>query len=339
MDFLAAEIQRTKSKIDQTKQFKSAKYVRRGDLQGESLSSQNPEDEPSTPVPPSKVRRKRPRSESADESQPTAASGAAAPSPELEGSSDDVVVSRLRRLREPIRLFGESDRDRLVRLTTLELQRGDDTQVAAGYEQFNRRITSAGGGAAGEEGGDSPSGQATSKPRQDPMDLSAGQFDDEHDFVRAFYKALLQKWQAELAARTADEAVSVSGRALTSSVAQLAAYTKPFFKLCKKRTLPAGMLPNIVNMVNLCLQREYAKAESCYFDLSIGRAAWPMGVTTTGIHNRASRTKLFENNVAHVMNDEQQRKYITSLKRLMTECERWYPTDPSKSTSTAGLAK
>lgn len=30
------------------------------------------------------------------------------------------------------------------------------------------------------------------------------------------------------------------------------------------------------------------------------------------------------------MNDEYQRKYITSIKRLMTQCQNLYPTDPSK---------
>lgn len=30
------------------------------------------------------------------------------------------------------------------------------------------------------------------------------------------------------------------------------------------------------------------------------------------------------------MNDECQRKYVTSFRRLMTYCQRKYPTDPSK---------
>lgn len=30
------------------------------------------------------------------------------------------------------------------------------------------------------------------------------------------------------------------------------------------------------------------------------------------------------------MNDERQRKYITSMKRLVSVCQRRYPTDPSK---------
>lgn len=336
MDFLAAEIERMKGSLDKNKGQKRPRFMRRGDL-AETVDDSTEGSAAAAPfATPPVVGKKRARHDSEEGSRPSAS--AAAPSPELEDSSSEVVVARLRRLREPVRLFGESDRERLLRLSALELQRGDDTQLAAGYEQFSRKNPTAHTGERGRDGGDGAAG-STRRPSVDAMTLRGDAFEDQHDFVRGFYKALLHKWQDEIAARTPEEAASVPGRALTSSVAQLAAYTKPFFKLCKKRALPAGMLPNIVNMVNLCLQREYAKAESCYFDLSIGRAAWPMGVTTTGIHNRASRTKLFENNVAHVMNDEQQRKYITSLKRLMTECERWYPTDPSKSTSTAGLAQ
>jgi pre-mRNA-splicing factor 18 len=36
-----------------------------------------------------------------------------------------------------------------------------------------------------------------------------------------------------------------------------------------------------------------------------------------GIHARAGREKIGDNKVAHVMNSEKQRKYLTSVKRLM----------------------
>ena len=57
-----------------------------------------------------------------------------------------------------------------------------------------------------------------------------------------------------------------------------------------------------------------------YLDTAIGRAAWPIGVTMVGIHARAGREKISDNKVAHVMNSEVQRKYLTSVKRLIT----WY---------------
>jgi pre-mRNA-splicing factor 18 len=41
---------------------------------------------------------------------------------------------------------------------------------------------------------------------------------------------------------------------------------------------------------------------------------------------------MFESQIAHVLNDETQRKYIQGLKRLMTKCQEWYPSDdPAKS--------
>jgi pre-mRNA-splicing factor 18 len=50
-----------------------------------------------------------------------------------------------------------------------------------------------------------------------------------------------------------------------------------------------------------------------------------------GIHARTGREKIFSKNVAHVLNDETQRKYIQGLKRLMTKCQEFYPTAPSMS--------
>lgn len=49
-----------------------------------------------------------------------------------------------------------------------------------------------------------------------------------------------------------------------------------------------------------------------------------------GIHARTGREKIFSKNVAHVLNDETQRKYIQALKRLMTKCQEFFTTDPSR---------
>jgi len=49
-----------------------------------------------------------------------------------------------------------------------------------------------------------------------------------------------------------------------------------------------------------------------------------------GIHERSAREKIHSNQIAHVLNDETQRKYIQAFKRIMTFCQRKYPTDPSK---------
>ena len=50
-----------------------------------------------------------------------------------------------------------------------------------------------------------------------------------------------------------------------------------------------------------------------------------------GIHARPGREKLSTKNIAHVMNNETHRKFITGVKRLMTRAQKLYPTEPSKS--------
>lgn len=104
------------------------------------------------------------------------------------------------------------------------------------------------------------------------------------------------------------------------------------------------------------------QANDAYLQMAIGNAPWPIGVTMVGIHARTGREKIFSKHVAHVLNDETQRKYIQvwndnmnrsviyyivvvlfirsviifffssfqGLKRLMTICQKHFPTDPSK---------
>ncbi|XP_077862794.1 pre-mRNA-splicing factor 18-like [Saccoglossus kowalevskii] len=75
----------------------------------------------------------------------------------------------------------------------------------------------------------------------------------------------------------------------------------------------------------------YLKAADYYLQMAIGNAPWPIGVTMVGIHARTGREKIFSQQIAHVLNDETQRKYIQGLKRLMTICQRNFPTTPSRS--------
>ena len=67
---------------------------------------------------------------------------------------------------------------------------------------------------------------------------------------------------------------------------------------------------------------------------SAGNQAWPIGVTSIGIHERSSREKISHvmntGGAAHIMNDEATRKYLQAMKRLLTVMQRLFPTDPSR---------
>jgi pre-mRNA-splicing factor 18 len=68
--------------------------------------------------------------------------------------------------------------------------------------------------------------------------------------------------------------------------------------------------------VTACEEGNFVLAHEWYIKTAIGNSAWPIGVTMVGIHERSGREKLTK--VAHVMNNELSRKYLTSLKRLMS---------------------
>jgi pre-mRNA-splicing factor 18 len=78
----------------------------------------------------------------------------------------------------------------------------------------------------------------------------------------------------------------------------------------------------LLKIAKFCKQGEFVRANDVYIDVAIGRAAWPIGVTQVGIHSRTGRAKIESSNVAHVMNSEMQRKYLTSVKRLISFCQK-----------------
>nr|GEW70203.1 pre-mRNA-splicing factor 18 [Tanacetum cinerariifolium] len=107
----------------------------------------------------------------------------------------------------------------------------------------------------------------------------------------------------------------------------------------KKRKKSGEEEASIDVMVNCCMERDYKDATGHYIRMAIGNAPWPIGETMVGIHERSAREKIYTNSVARVMNDETARKYLQSVKRLITFCERRYPTKPSKTVEFNSLAK
>lgn len=56
------------------------------------------------------------------------------------------------------------------------------------------------------------------------------------------------------------------------------------------------------------------QANDAYLQMAIGNSPWPIGVTMVGIHARTGREKIFAQQIAHVLNDETQRKYIQVMR-------------------------
>lgn len=78
--------------------------------------------------------------------------------------------------------------------------------------------------------------------------------------------------------------------------------------------LPEDVVRHLAEVVHYCQCRLYSRANDAYLRLSIGNAAWPIGVVSVGIHERSNQGKISDN-IAHVLNDEVSRKYIQAVKR------------------------
>jgi len=148
--------------------------------------------------------------------------------------------------------------------------------------------------------------------------------------IMAFLKRLLREWETELNERPDAVKRSAQGKRTLATFKQTSDYLKPLFVRLKHRTLQQSILDHLIEMVNFIKEREYVKANDVYLQMAIGNAPWPIGVTMVGIHERSAREKISSNQIAHVLNDETQRKFIQSVKRLMTFAQTKYPTDPSK---------
>lgn len=227
--------------------------------------------------------------------------------------------------------------------TTGEL--GADAEHTDGAPAKRRRVDdapdaglSASVEAAGVSGGvggggvpDSDSDDGKGKMRTVSSQAAAYRDRDDYKYIYKYFKGLLNEWEDELSKRSEAQRRSPAGKDETALHKQSKEFMRPLFKLCKKRTLPVDVRNLCKEIVMNCEEREYAKAGDAYIRLAIGNAAWPIGVTAVGLHERAAREKVAQGKQAHVLHNEESRKYVTILKRLISWAQRAYPGDPSKS--------
>ncbi|CAN8278631.1 unnamed protein product [Cochlearia groenlandica] len=254
--------------------------------------------------------------------------------------SNQEVIRRLRMLKQPITLFGEDDKSRLDRFNNV-LKEGlfdvDDSEITEGQtNDFLRDLskrkksdTNNNNKKKSRDGDDDCSDDVDSD-----FELLKADFDDlcDEDKIIVFFKKLIIERKEEI------DAERLSTKRSVATFQQCARDLTPLFNLCRNKCLHGDIRRALMVMVNHCRNRDYLAAMDHYIKLAIGNAPWPIGVTMVGIHERSAREKIHTSSVAHIMNDETTRKYLQSVKRLMTFCQRSYPAMPSKSVEFNSLA-
>ncbi|KAK3391728.1 hypothetical protein B0T20DRAFT_422041 [Sordaria brevicollis] len=225
---------------------------------------------------------------------------------------DEELTAKLRSLGEPAFLFGETHTLRLRRyrkaagLGALGLPTGPISTSLLPVAEKDMKVP------------------ATAADIPPPTDRKARRFLFRQ--LASYFNMVLREWEIALAKE--DNADTFAGQAARNAMIQSKETMRPLFRKFEKGDLEKDILEAIVEIVRAAQERRYVDANDGYLRLSIGKAAWPIGVTMVGIHERSAREKLHDGERGHIMGGEVTRKYLQSIKRCLTFAQvRWPPED------------
>lgn len=231
-----------------------------------------------------------------------------------EDLSEEDLLAKLRELDEPRFLFGETHVERLRRYRKLtqkalapKLTTGPIPTTLELVPETDMRV-----------------------PETVPKDIEGKKFLCRQ--LASYFDMLLSEWQFALARRSKEVKDSSAGKTAFNSFLAARDNLRPLFKKLENDDFPDVLLAPVLEIVNLAQLKRYVAANDAYLRVSIGKAAWPIGVTMVGIHERSAREKLHETektgNQAHILSDEVTRKMLQGIKRCLSYAQvRWPPED------------
>jgi len=162
---------------------------------------------------------------------------------------------------------------------------------------------------------------------------------DKCDFIRAWARKALKAWEKEIAEKPDEEKKTARCKTEVAAHRQVRRDVRPLQKRLRMYVMDEWLLGKIHHIIQFADEREYRNASEAYLDLSIGKAAWPVGIgcggsmlmeDAIGLHDRFNRMANVKD-IAFALNDDVTRKFVQALKRLMNVAQRyWPPSDPSK---------
>lgn len=258
--------------------------------------------------------------------------------PEIVSLSPEEVTRRLRLLKEPKLLFGESEDMRCKRLAVAEKSvemvdeatGGQQANVHIALQRQEKKSAVLRRELDDEESEENPDLMASFKAAADAVG-EANMTPEE--IIDKRLRTWMAVWSEDLSKRSTEDKLSAAGKQADVRYKETKEYFRPLFHRLKNKTLDPELLAGFKLITDAMKDRNYLYAYKIYMGVAIGNSPWPIGVTHVGLHERANRERIsfkYAHGNAHIMNDEASRKFIQALKRLMTFCQRRYPTDPSR---------
>lgn len=258
---------------------------------------------------------------------------------ELENASAEAVTRRLRALHQPARFFAEDELERKQRLAKAEAN-VSLTDDAAGTGQRREKSSATTGTVSTEDSSKSSAvinaadrfKAAAERLKKGHKKIHNKQPEDE---ISEYFAGVMDEWENEVESASDDwKFGSLEGTRMRSTIQASRKQLNPLLTKLHNRELSEDLVRGLYIIMRSMKSRNYRNAGDMYIRLSIGNQPWPIGITKVGIHERSARDKLQENKVsnqtnANVMADEQTRKYLQCIKRLITFAQRRRPTEPS----------
>jgi len=189
------------------------------------------------------------------------------------------------------------------------------------------------GGEAGE-GGEAPKEEKKKEEDIECPDVDVGIM-DKCDFIRSWVRKSLKAWEKELADLPDEEKKMAKTKVAVAAHRQVRRDVRPLQKRLRMYVLQDSLLEKIYPIVKNADDREYRSAAEAYLDLTIGKAAWPVGIGCGGsmlmedaieLNDKFNRMANVKDN-AVALNDEVTRKFVQALKRLMNCAQKYWPPD------------
>lgn len=276
MDILKAEIERKRKQSNGLQEALKSKYIKRGDLEKlreeEYLRKEVEKHKQNKIIP-----EVQPKEESVEIQKLSL--------------SDSKVVFKLRSLGLPIRLFGETDQERLERLAKSEKSedRIHGKQFTDLVKQHDQNLIEESMKTHDLKESEKLNVELNEFSQIDTSAISVVLLKNQPKhccyLLTILCKKIMAEWYQYLNSRTDDVKRKPEGKIENINYEQTKENLKPLYKAWKKQTLTEDVLVKITEMMEYIQLREYVLANDVYILLSIGRAAWPIGVTGTGIYH------------------------------------------------------
>jgi hypothetical protein len=98
---------------------------------------------------------------------------------------------------------------------------------------------------------------------------------------------------------------------------------KPLLSQIRTDKVNSDIFESLLRISHLALDRRYVDCNTEYLKLAIGNKPWQVGVGNVFIQERSSLDRIAT--ASHLLNEETTRRFVQSVKRLITKAEQFHP--------------